>query len=390
MDKKKVILKPGKEKAVLKQHPWIFSGAIASLPVCENGDILSVYSSQGQFLAKAYFHTQNSIAGRILTFEDEPIEAAIEKRLDRAIALRNRLFDREKTNAFRLVNAEGDEMPGLIADLYDDILVLQINTSGMANLRPLLVELFCKKLTLRGIFEKSVSTARRLEGLSDCQGVLFGECPKEVVVKENGLLFLVPVQDGQKTGFFLDQREMRQMIAKHSLNKRVLNCFSYTGGFSLFALQAGASHVTSVDSSEPACHIARENTLLNHLNPELHTIIVSDVFDFLKSDPLNYDLVILDPPAFAKKRGDVSQGCRGYKELNRLAIEKMPKGSLLLTCSCSHFIDPGLFQNLLFQAALEAKRSVKIVSRHIQAGDHPISLFHPEGDYLKSLLLHID
>jgi 23S rRNA (cytosine1962-C5)-methyltransferase len=387
---RRVVLKPGKEKAVLKQHPWIFSGAIASFPSYENGEVLSVYSATGQFLAKAYFHNQNSIAGRILTFVDEPIEAAIETRLDRAIALRDRMFDREKTNAFRLVNAEGDEMPGLIADLYDDVLVLQINTVGMALLTPMLVELFCKKLPLKGIFEKSVSQSRRLEGLIDRQGVLFGECPKEVLVKENGLLFLVPIQEGQKTGFFLDQREMRQIIAKHSLDKKVLNCFSYTGGFSLFALHAGATHVTSVDSSEMACHIARENTILNHLNVEQHRVVIADVFDFLKSDPLDYDLVILDPPAFAKKRSDVSQACRGYKELNRLALEKLPKGALLLTCSCSHFVEPALFQNLLFQAALEAKRSVKIVSRHSQASDHPISLFHPEGDYLKSLLLHID
>jgi 23S rRNA (cytosine1962-C5)-methyltransferase len=390
MVEKKVILKPGKEKALLKQHPWIFSGAVDRLPAFENGEILSVYSAEGQFLAKAYFHTQNSIAGRILTFVDEPIEAAIEKRIDRAIALRDRLFDRERTNAFRLINAEGDELPGLIADLYDDVLVMQINTCGMAKLRPLLIELLCKKLNLKGILEKSLSPSRRLEGLNDCQEVLYGDCPKEVVVKENGLLFLVPIQEGQKTGFFLDQREMRQSIAKHAVGKKVLNCFSYTGGFSLFALQAGAALVTSVDSSEAACHIARENTLLNHLSVEQHKIVLSDVFDFLQSDPLLYDLIILDPPAFVKKRSDVDQGCRGYKELNRRALEKMPKGSLLLTCSCSHFIDPALFQNLLFQAALEAKRSVKIVSRHLQAADHPVSLFHPEGDYLKSLLLHVD
>lgn len=387
---KRVVLKPGKEKAVLKQHPWIFSGAIASFPSCDNGDILSVYNAQGEFLAKAYFHTENSIAGRIVTFEDESIEDALEKRLERAIALRKRLFDREKTNAFRLVNAEADEMPGLIADLYDDVLVLQINTCGMAKLTPLLVKLFNKKLHLRGIFEKSTSLARRLEGLNDCQTVLFGECPKEVIVKENGLLFLVPIQEGQKTGFFLDQREMRQNIAKHCFGKKVLNCFSYTGGFSLFALSAGASHVTSIDSSEAACHIARENTLLNHLNAQDHEVIVADVFDFLKSNPLHYDLVILDPPAFAKKRSDVSQACRGYKELNRLAMQKMPKGSLLLSCSCSHFIERDLFQNLLFQTALEVKRCIKIIARHSQAHDHPISLFHPEGDYLKSLLLYID
>ncbi len=387
---KKVVLKAGKEKALLKQHPWIFSGAIASSPLFENGEILPVFSSDGQFLAKAYFHATNSIAGRILTFEDEPVYDAIEKRLDRAIALRMRLFDREKTNAFRLINAEGDELPGLVADLYDDILVVQINTSGMAALKPMLVELLCKKMHLKGIFEKSISASRRLEGLSDSQAVLFGECPKEVLVKENGIFFLVPIQEGQKTGFFLDQREMRQCVMSHAFGKKVLNCFAYTGGFSLFALHAGASHVTSVDTSATACHIAMENTLLNRFDKERHSVIHGDVFHFLKENPLDFDLIILDPPAFAKKRGDVEQACRGYKEINRTALEKMPSGALLLTCSCSHFVDTILFQNLLFQAALEAKRSVKIIARHLQAKDHPLSLFHPQGDYLKGFLLHVD
>lgn len=387
---RKVILKPGREKAVLKQHPWIFSGAIEQLPSCENGEILPVFSSSGQFLAKAYFHTGNSIAGRIVTFVDEPVEAAIEQKLTAALALRQALFDREKTNAMRLVNAEGDGLAGLIADLYDDVLVLQIHTAGMERLKPLLVELFCKLLPLRGIFEKSSSGAREQEGLAESCGTLHGDCPKEVLVKENGLLFLVPIHEGQKTGFFLDQREMRQSIATRSTGKKVLNCFAYTGGFSLFALQAGAARVDSVDSSKIACHIAQENVLLNHFDTEKHRVIHEDVFTFLRQNTLDYDLIILDPPAFAKKRQDVPGACSAYKEINRTAMEKMPKGSLLLTCSCSYFIDAPLFQNLLFQAALEARRSVKIISRHLQANDHPISLFHPEGEYLKGLLLHLE
>jgi 23S rRNA (cytosine1962-C5)-methyltransferase len=385
---KRVILKPGREKALLKQHLWIFSGAIEQLPECENGEVLPVFSSEGQFLAHAYFHTSNSIAGRVLTFEDEPIEIAIEKRLKAAIAMRHAFFNPEKTNAVRLVNAEGDGLAGLIADLYDDVLVLQIHTAGMDRLRPLLVELFSKMLPLRGIYEKSNSASRAQEGLLETSAVLYGDCPKEVLVKENGLLFLVPIQEGQKTGFFLDQREMRQMITQHVSGKRVLNCFSYTGGFSLFALQAGAKSVCSVDSSQLACHIAQENVLLNHFDDSKHQIVNDDVFAFLKDRPLEYDLIVLDPPAFAKKRQDVSAACGAYKEINRLVMEKMPIGSLLLTCSCSYFIDNALFQNLLFQSALEAKRSVKIISRHSQAKDHPISLFHPEGEYLKGFLLH--
>jgi 23S rRNA (cytosine1962-C5)-methyltransferase len=183
---------------------------------------------------------------------------------------------------------------------------------------------------------------------------------------------------------------MRKSMAVYAPGKKVLNCFSYIGGFSLFALRAGAARVTSIDASPHACHIALENTLLNRFPMEKHEVLVADVFDYLTQKPLDFDLIILDPPAFAKKRADVVQACTGYKAINRAALEKMPKGSLLLTCSCSYFIDQELFQNLLFQAAIEAKRSVKIIARHLQAGDHPISLFHPEGDYLKSLLLYVD
>src|SRR6267154_2566262 len=262
---RKVILKPGREKALRNRHPWIFSGAVESFPPFENGDILPVYSSKGEFLAKAYFHLENSICGRVLTFIDEPIENAIEQRLAEAISLREKMFDREKTNCFRLVNAEGDGLPGLIIDIYDDLAVVQINTQGIERLKSLIVEKLKIKLKLRGIYEKSHSAARRQEGLPDSLGSLYGECPKELLVKENGILFLVAIEEGQKTGFFLDQREMRQLIYRLSTNKRVLNCFSYTGGFSLFALKGGAEFVKSVDSSEGACRYAMENTLLNHI-----------------------------------------------------------------------------------------------------------------------------
>ncbi len=389
MSDRKVTLKPGKEKALRNRHPWIFSGAVDSMPAFENGEILPVYSASGEFLAKAYFHPANSICGRILTFINEPIEHAIDQRIAEAIALREKMFDREKTNCFRLINAEGDGLPGLIIDIYDDLAVVQVNTYGMERLKPLIVETLKTRLKLRGIFEKSHSTARRQEGLSDSLGSLDGECPKEILVKENGILFLVAIEEGQKTGFFLDQREMRQLIYRLSARKRVLNCFSYTGAFSLFALKGGADVVTSIDSSEEACRYARENTLLNHIPLSQHEVIKADVFDYLKSSKQPSDIVILDPPAFAKKRQDVNDACRGYKEINRRVLEIMPPNSYLLTCSCSHFIDEDLFQQVVFQAAIEAKREAVICSRHIQATDHPVSLFHPEGKYLKGLLLHI-
>lgn len=387
-DARKVILKPGREKALSYRHPWIFSGAVDTLPSLENGEILPVYSASGAFLAKAYFHTTNSICGRVLTFEEEPIEQVIEKRIAQAAALRSKMFDRSVTNCYRLINAEGDFLPGLVVDLYDDIAVVQVNTCGMERLKPLFIEKLKQILSVRGIYEKSHSGARRQEGLIDTSGPLFGEFPSEILVKENGILFLVPIEKGQKTGFFLDQRQMRQAIATLSRGKRVLNCFSYSGGFSLFALQGGASHVVSVDISEEACSYARENTLLNHFSQSSHTVISADVFDFLKSCKESFDIVILDPPAFAKKKQDVTEACRGYKEINRRAFEILPPLSFLMTCSCSHFVDDTLFQQVVFQSALEAKREAAICSRHLQAVDHPVSLFHPEGDYLKGLLLH--
>jgi 23S rRNA (cytosine1962-C5)-methyltransferase len=385
-----VILKPGRDKALRNLHPWIFSGAVASFPSFENGDVLSVYSASGEFLAKAYFHRANSICGRVLTFADEPVEQAVDRKISEAILLREKLFDREQTNCYRLINAEGDGIPGLIVDLYDDIAVLQANTCGIERLKGWIVERLIKQLKVRGIYERSQSTARRQEGLPDIQGALFGECPGEVLVRENGMLFLVGIQEGQKTGFFLDQREMRQLIGRLGKQRRVLNCFAYTGGFSLFALKNGAESVTSIDASEGACRLARENTLLNHIPLAKHEVVRADVFDYLRENARPFDLVILDPPAFAKKRQDVNDACRGYKEMNRRALEKMPPDTYLLSCSCSHFVEEHLFRQLLFQAALEARRQVAICSRHIQAADHPISLFHPEGEYLKSFLLHVN
>jgi 23S rRNA (cytosine1962-C5)-methyltransferase len=389
-DQRRVILKPGRDKALRNRHPWIFSGAIASFPIFENGEVLPVYSDAGGFLAKAYFHNENSISGRVLSFTDQPIEKAIERRMIEAIALRESLFDREQTNCYRLINAEGDGLPGLIVDIYEEYAVMQINTHGMERLKSFIVEMLKDKMKLRGIYEKSQSGARGQEGLSDSIGSLFGDCPKDLLVKENGLPFLVSIEEGQKTGFFLDQREMRQLVYRMGKNKRVLNCFSYTGGFSLFALKGGATSVTSIDSSENACRYAKENTLLNHIPLAQHEVIKADVFDYLKNCKDTFDLVILDPPAFAKKRHDVNDACRGYKEINRRVFEMMPPNSYLLTSSCSHFIDENLFQQVVFQAAIEANREAVICSRHLQASDHPISLFHPEGEYLKSLLLHIN
>lgn len=385
---KKVILKKGREKSVLQRHPWIFSGAIESLPSFENGELLSVYDSQNHFLAKAHFHKTNSISGRILTFEDELGLQAIFKALERAISFRKDLFDQEKTNAYRLVNAEGDGLSGLIIDIYGTVAVIQITTHGMEKEKGEIVAFLVKALSLSAVFEKSSSAAREQEGLQESIQLLYGQCPDKIEIRENGITFLVDLQKGQKTGFFLDQREMRQLVEKISCGKTVLNCFAYSGAFSLFALRGGAYKAISVDKSASACRLALENTHLNPGSQEKHELVCQDVFTYLKEAPFS-DFIILDPPAFAKKRGDVNQACRGYKEINRQALQKLPPSGYLLTCSCSHFIDEELFLQLLFQSALEAKREVQICSSHIQALDHPTSLYHPEGRYLKSLLLRV-
>jgi 23S rRNA (cytosine1962-C5)-methyltransferase len=389
MTLQKVILKADKEKSLIRRHPWIFSGAIASLPSCEPGTLLPVYSASGDFLAQAYFHPDQSLCGRVLSFEEGSIEEILFLRIEEALNLRKAFFDRNVTNAYRLINAEGDGLPGLIVDCYDDVLVIQANTYGIERLKPLIVKLLKQLVSPRTIYEKSSSFSRRQEGLQDQIGLLFGEEVDLVQIKENGMGFFVSIKEGQKTGFFLDQREMRQLVAKYAKDKRVLNCFSYSGGFSLFALKSCATHVVSVDSCQSACSLAYQNTTLNGFDHKLHTILQKDVFEVLKSDPLDYDLIILDPPAFAKKRGDLLPACNAYKEMNRMVFQKVKAGTLILSSSCSYHVDEELFQNLLFQAASSAHRSVKILGRHIQALDHPISLNHKEGEYLKSLLLYV-
>lgn len=385
---KSVILKPDKEKPLLQKHPWIFSGAIASMPGCSPGDIMAVQSASGKFLAQAYFHPTNSIAGRVLSFEDKPILQTLTKRFEEALELRKKLLPKGCT-AYRLINSEGDGIPGLVVDIYGKVVVLQASTWGIERLKESIVEILVKLLSPSSIYEKSQGRAREQEGLESSEKLLYGEKVNEIEIVENGIKFLVRPEEGQKTGFFLDQREMRGFVMRHAKDKRVLNCFSYTGGFSLAALKGGAQSATSVDICSDALALAERNCLLNGFAKERHTSVKRDVFDYLKESPLPFDLVILDPPAFAKKRSDVMNACRGYKEINRLAMQKMPSGSLLLTSSCSHHIDESLFQNLLFQAALEAGRTAKILARHQNAFDHPLSLYHPEGHYLKSLLLYL-
>lgn len=385
-----VVLKPGRDKAIRNRHHWIFSGAIRSLPSFEDGDLLSVFSNDGQLLGSGYFNRRSGIIGRMVSFDAAPPVEAIEKRLDEAIEFRKGLYKDQETDAYRIVNGEGDGIPGLVVDKYDEVVVLQISTLGMEKLKPWIVELITKKLNPKSIYEKSNLPSRREEGLSDFQGLLAGKDISEVLFKENGLSFKASLPKSQKTGFFLDQREMRQWVRELAKGRRVLNAFSYTGGFSVYALEGGAVSVDTVDISADAIEFAKENVALNGWKTEGEHFFCEDLFIFLRQRDLNYDLVILDPPAFAKRQKDVVQACRGYKDINRLAMLKMPSHSLLLTSSCSYHVNEELFHKVLFQAALEARRRVQIIGRHRLAPDHPINLYHPEGEYLKSFLLHIE
>jgi len=385
-----VVLKPGRDKAIRNHHHWIFSGAIQSLPAFENGSILPVQSADGDMLGHAYFNRGSSIAGRMVSFGHTAPEDAIRQNVARALELRRRFFDPAVTNACRLINAEGDFIPGLIADLYDDVLVLQIATLGMDRLKPFLVELLVESLKPKSIYEKSDLPSRREEGLADFEATLHGEQVDQVRILEEGLSFRVNITSSQKTGFYLDQREMRKLAREHAAGRRVLNAFAYTGAFSVYAFKGGASRVDSVESSENAISLARENFKLNGIPTDSGSFFMADVFEFLRKPELDYDFIILDPPAFAKKKSDVIQACRGYKDINRLAIQKVCPQGLVMTFSCSHFVDESLFQKVVFQAAQEAGRQARILQRYRQPFDHPINIYHPETEYLKGFLLYVD
>ncbi len=387
-----MVLREGRDKAVRNRHHWIFSGAVESLPEDSvDGAIVPVLSASGEQLGSAYINRRCSIVGRLVSFGAGDPFQALRQNIRRAIALREDLFGTGgATNARRLVNAEGDGIPGLIVDAYNRTLVVQIATLGMEKLRDFLVETLVEEFRPESIYEKSNLPSRREEGLEESESALFGQPGDKVLIRENGLEFLVDIAHSQKTGFYLDQREMRALAGALAAGRTVLNAFAYTGGFSVYALKGGAVRVDSVDASGRALDLARENFFQNGLDVAANGFLESDVFGFLREAGSAYDFIILDPPAFAKRKADVSQACRGYKDINRLAIRMIRSGGLMMTFSCSHFVDERLFQQVVFQAAAEASRNVRILGRHRQAPDHPINVFHPETEYLKGFLLYID
>ena len=388
---KRIFLRPGKEKPVLHRHPWIFSGAVARLDDgTADGDIVSVRDSKGAHLGYGYFNGRSQIIVRMLSFGERTVNNdLIKDLLLSAIEKRKRSGVPARTNAYRAVFSEGDFLPGLIADRYDDHLVVQILTLGIERMRDTIIDLLREVFGPRSIYERSDHAGRSIEGLAERSGQIIGTTPEEIVIVENGLRFIVDVRRGQKTGFFIDQRDNRALVAGISRDRSVLNLFSYTGGFSVAALAGGALEAVSIDVSEPALTMARRNAGLNALE-DRSAFIAADAFEYLRDNVLPHDLIIIDPPAFAKNKESVPSACRGYKEINLQAVKKCPAGSLILTCSCSRFIGMDLFQKVVFGAASDAGRSVSILYAGQHPADHPVSVFCPETSYLKSLLLHVD
>ncbi len=391
MSRPRLIIAPGKEKAILRRHPWIFSGAVKRVVgEPQAGDLVDVHASDNRWLATGHYQN-DSIVCKVLSFDTQQIDDDFFKhRFQSAIAYRKRLgfFDCPNTNVFRLIHAEGDYLPGLVADWYNGVLVLQAHSVGMHRLFPLFGDLFRELLgnRLRAVFDKSGTTVPG--GGND--GYLWGIEPQEHEICEHGNRLIINFFEGQKTGFFVDQRENRALVQQLAHCRRVLNCFGYTGGFSLAALRGGAECVETVDVSKKAIELCNRNVVLNFGPGAPHRGIVADVLKYLPANHSSFDFVILDPPAFAKNHRSLQQGLKGYRAINQRAMEAMPAGGLLMTFSCSQAVSKEDFQTMVFTSAMNAGRQVRIVRRLPHAMDHPVSVHHPEGEYLKGLLLEVE
>jgi 23S rRNA (cytosine1962-C5)-methyltransferase len=386
---RRIGLKPRREGPVRAGHPWIFSGAIASgLEGAEPGEPVSVHAASGRFVAAGYANPRTPIAVRVLTLEDEAVDGAlVRRRLDEAIALREATLPPD-LRAYRLVNGEGDRLPGMVVDRYGDFAVCQLLTAGAARLAPALVAALRDRLAPRGIFERSEGSVRSEEGLGGARGVLAGEePPARLVIVEEGARFLVDVLHGQKTGFFLDQRETRARLRRLANGRRVLNGFAYTGAFAVAAGLGGATEVVSVDTSRPALTLAEAAWAENELPAARAQFVVADVFEFMRAGTDRFDVVALDPPPFVRRRRDLTAGLRGYRDVNLQALRRLAPGGLLLTSSCSQHLSRADFHEVVASAAADAGRVAQVVAEWGHPPDHPVALAHREGEYLKVLLL---
>lgn len=392
MDYQKLELKSGREKPVLNFHPWIFSGGVKTFPKAKNGEIIQVIDNKGTVLGAGFYSASSQIVCRLFDFSkninDFKSEAYWFNKFENAFKIRTTFIDKSHTNCYRLVHAEGDFLPGIIIDVYANVAVMQVLTKGTENL----VEIFAnclQKLGIEHLYIKTKISSKEIENITLPSGWYGKEGSTEIEVIENGVKFKIDIEKGQKTGFFIDQRDNRQLLKSISKGKSVLNTFCYTGGFSVYALQGGATHVDSVDVSKDAIRMCDETVLLNGFTKN-HASVAEDCFDFLKKNEQKYDIIILDPPAFAKNAKSVNNACRGYKELNMSGFKSVKPNGLVMTYSCSQNISRDLFQKVVFSAAADAKRNVRILQHLGQPYDHPINIFHPESEYLKGFLLHVE
>jgi len=391
-----VVIKSGREKSLQRKHPWIFSGAIARIDgEPENGETVRVVNSEGSFLAWGAHSRSSQIAVRIWSWDEKENvdEKFLISRLSTAVNFRSSHGLFNQTNSLRLVHSESDGLPGLVVDQYADTLVVQFLSVGVEHWRNTIINILEKLTNATRIFERSDVDVRRLEGLDEKKGLLYGPALIERIrVVENGLEFWVDIKCGQKTGFYLDQRQNRARLRNVSKGKRVLDCFCYTGGFSVNALFSGAEAITAVDSSAEVLEIGKENIALNKLNPKKVEWVKADVFHILRrfrDQDRRFDLIVLDPPKFAPTKAHAHKASRGYKDINLLALKLLNPGGLLMTFSCSSGISVDLFQKILAGAALDAGIPAQIIERYHQAEDHPVALNFPEGEYLKGFLIRV-
>ncbi len=416
----RVYLKAGREKSVRNKHPWIFSGAIYSViessaatridhssqthteaelssgasvaPGCP----VEIYSRGGDFLALGYYNKNSQIACRVLTRERRNLDASFfESRIHGAWRLRQRVVDFSATDSFRLINSEGDSLPGLVVDKYANVLVTQFNTAGMAWWRPVIIRALVAMFNPTAVAERSDSPMRAEEGIAPFSGVHYGELSGPVIGAISGLKLSVSIQHGHKTGFYLDQAANLSHFAKAleleppMAGKTLLNCFSYSGAFSVVGAKHGL-HTVSIDTSAPALSLARENFQLNQLDASAHEFVEADCFEYLRDCDSAPSVIVLDPPPFARRRSQVDSASRGYKDLHLHSFKKIAPGGLIFTYSCSQHVSRDLFQKIIFGAAVDANREVRILSHLTASPDHPVSVFHPEGEYLKGFLLYVD
>jgi 23S rRNA (cytosine1962-C5)-methyltransferase len=391
---KSVYLKPHKQESLLRFHPWIFSGAIHHLDEgIEEGEVVRVITSDGQFIAVGHYQI-GTIAVRVLSFRDVAIDDDFwEARLADALEMRRSIgiADNPHNNTYRLVHGEGDHLPGLVIDCYGPTAVMQAHSVGMHLARKQICEALIRVMGSRieNIYYKSETTLPYKANLDEEDGFIYGHTDNNTAM-ENGLLFHVDWLRGQKTGFFVDQRENRSLLEHYAKGRSVLNMFCYTGGFSVYALRGGAELVHSVDSSAKAIELTNTNVELNFPGDERHQAFCDDAFKFLDANDKKYDLIILDPPAFAKHRGALHNALKGYTRLNVKGLERIKKGGILFTFSCSQVVTKDNFRNAVFTAAAQTGRKVRILHQLHQPADHPINIYHPEGEYLKGLVLYVE